>query len=79
MADASRRVRYASGEAASRRHWGALFIKRIDNVVEKLGTHYGGPAKYKQKDGVYGDPKAFLQFLAEMQALMPKPATAVTL
>ncbi len=58
---------------------GALFVKRIDNVVERLGTHYGGPTKYNQKDGVYGDSKAFLQFMAEMRALVPKPATAVTL
>ena len=58
---------------------GVLFVKRIYNVVERLGTHYGGPTTYSRKDGVYGDPKAFLQFMAEMWALVPTPATAVTL
>ena len=58
---------------------GVLFIRRIDNVVEKLGRHYGCPTKYNQKEGVYGDSKAFLHFMAEMRALIPQPATAITL
>jgi len=34
---------------------GEVFIKKINEVLEKLGKHYSGPTKFNKTDGDYGD------------------------
>ena len=56
--------------------FGAIFIKEINAVLEKLGCHYAGPSKFNAKGEKKGDQEAFAKFFKNMQKHIPKPADA---
>lgn len=58
---------------------GVTFLAKVNKVLKALGRYYEGKTTYKEENPEAGDAQAFAKFFAEMEKVVPKPATAVTL
>ena len=57
-------------------HGGALFVEKVNKVVQALGCHFKGPSVVAKPATGGSDPEAFYRFFRSMQKAIPKSMAA---
>ena len=57
-------------------HGGALFVERVNKVVQALGCHFKGPSVVAKPATGGSDPEAFYRFFRSMRKAIPKSTAA---
>ena len=70
-----------SHSLADKANIGLQFCDELNLVLKRLGCHYNGPSKHKNRDASKSDPAAFSKFFLRIaeQTFEPRAATSVTL